>query len=197
MPKQAIHRNFNAVFRLVYHLVLVSKYRRRVFDALMLDRCKDILATLCASSGGALLECSGEADHVHALIDMPPQSPSVRPHKRAQDGSSRLLRKEFPCCQPPTGGKLSSGLQATASSQLAVRLSRSFASTWRTRPDRIDSAPIRPACRAEVGACPIGVYDGLKLAQLIQDDGPAYYQGSTHTHTTGPRPGVWVTVVPV
>lgn len=42
-----------------------------------------------------------------------------------------------------------------------------------------------------------GVNDGLKLAQLIQDDGPAYYQGSTHTHTTGPRPGVWVTVVPV
>jgi putative transposase len=96
MAKQAIHRNFNAVFRLVYHLVLVSKYRRRVFDASILARCKDILATLCVSSGGTLLECSGEADHIHALLDMPPR---VRPSDLInvlKTVSSRLLRKEFP-----------------------------------------------------------------------------------------------------
>ena len=98
MQKQAIHRNFNAVFRLVYHLVLVSKYRRHIFDARMLDRCKEILGALCASSGGALLECSGEVDHVHALIDMPPR---VRP----SDLSSRRLRKEFPSLRAAYRGK--------------------------------------------------------------------------------------------
>jgi hypothetical protein len=41
------------------------------------------------------------------------------------------------------------------------------------------------------------INDGLKAAKLIRDDSPAYYQGSTHTHTKGTRPGVWVTVVPV
>ena len=39
--------------------------------------------------------------------------------------------------------------------------------------------------------------DGLKLAGIIPDDSPEYYQGSTHTHTKGDKPGVWVTVVPV
>lgn len=105
MPKQAIHRNFNAVFRLVYHLVLVSKYRRRIFDARMLDRCKEILAALCTSSGGALLECSGEADHVHALIDMPPR---VRPSDLInvlKTVSSRRLRNEFPALRAAYRGK--------------------------------------------------------------------------------------------
>jgi len=105
MPKQAIHRNFNAVFRLVYHLVLVSKYRRRVFDATMLDRCKEILDELCRSSEGALLECSGEADHVHALIDMPPK---VRPSDLVnvlKTVSSRLLRNEFPALRAVYRGK--------------------------------------------------------------------------------------------
>jgi putative transposase len=105
MAKQAIHRNFNAVFRLVYHLVLVSKYRRRVFDARMLDRCRRILEELCASWGGALLECSGEIDHVHALIDMPPR---VRPSDLInvlKTVSSRLLRKEFPALRAAYRGK--------------------------------------------------------------------------------------------
>ena len=105
MTKQAIHRNFNAVFRLVYHLVLVSKYRRRIFDARMLDRCKEILAALCTSSGGALLECSGEADHVHALIDMPPR---VRPSDLInvlKTVSSRRLRNEFPALRAVYRGK--------------------------------------------------------------------------------------------
>ena len=34
---QALHRNSNAVFRLVYHLVLVTKYRKKVFTGPMLD----------------------------------------------------------------------------------------------------------------------------------------------------------------
>jgi len=105
MAKQALHRNFNAVYRLVYHLVLVSKYRRRIFDARALARCKGILGDLCEAWGGALLECSGEADHVHALLDMPPR---VRPSDLInvlKTVSSRRLRKEFPSLRAAYRGK--------------------------------------------------------------------------------------------
>jgi len=105
MAKQVIHHNFNAVFRLVYHLVLVSKYRRRIFDAAMLDRCGAILSDLCGAWGGELLECSGEADHVHVLIDMPPRARPSDLINNLKTVTSRRLRKEFPALRAAYRGK--------------------------------------------------------------------------------------------
>jgi putative transposase len=102
---QALHRNSNAVYRLVYHLVLVTKYRKRVFTGPMLDRCSSILGTLCAAHDGFVLECSGEGDHVHALLDLPPK---VRPSdliNLLKTVTSRRLRSEFPSLRSAYRGK--------------------------------------------------------------------------------------------
>jgi putative transposase len=102
---QALHRNSNAVYRLVYHLVLVSKFRRKVFTAPMLDRCSTILASLCVAWGGELIECNCESDHVHALLDMPPK---VRPSdliNNIKTVLSRRLRSEFPQLRAAYRGK--------------------------------------------------------------------------------------------
>ncbi len=96
MRTQVLHANGNAVFRLVYHLVLVTKYRRKILTGEMIDRASAILSDLCPAWEGQLLECSGEDDHVHALIDMPPK---VRPSDLVNNLKtvlSRRLRSEFP-----------------------------------------------------------------------------------------------------
>ena len=102
---QALHRNNNAVFRLVYHLVLVTKYRKRVLTGAMIEHARGLLADLCRAWEGALLECSGEADHLHALIDVPPK---VRPSDLVNNLKtvlSRQLRKEFPAVRTAYRGK--------------------------------------------------------------------------------------------
>ncbi len=102
---QALQRNSNAVYRLVYHLVLVTKYRRKVLTGPMLDRAAAILASLCKAWGGQLLECSGEVDHVHALLDVPPK---VRPSditNNIKTVLSRRLRSEFPSLRAAYRGK--------------------------------------------------------------------------------------------
>ena len=102
---QALHRNNNAVFRLVYHLVLVTKYRRPVLSGAMLDHARGLLVDLCRAWEGTLLECSGEADHLHALIDVPPK---VRPSDLVNNLKtvlSRQLRKEFPAVRAAYRGK--------------------------------------------------------------------------------------------
>lgn len=61
----------------------------------MVDRCAEILSRLCATQGCFVVECSGEADHVHVLLDLPPK---VRPSdliNLLKTVSSRLLRSEF------------------------------------------------------------------------------------------------------
>jgi len=102
---QALHRNANAVYRLVYHLVLVTKYRKKVLTGAMLDRASAILSGLCEAWGGRLLACSGEDDHLHALLDLPPK---VRPAdiiNNLKTVTSRRLRDEFPILRSAYRGK--------------------------------------------------------------------------------------------
>jgi len=102
---QALHRNSNAVYRLIYHLVLVTKYRKAIFTGEMVSRCGAILSDLCSTWGGTLLECSGEGDHVHGLLDLPPK---VRPSdvvNNIKTVTSRRLRAEFPALRAAYRGK--------------------------------------------------------------------------------------------
>jgi putative transposase len=92
---QALHSNGNAVFRIVYHLVLVTKYRRKVLTGPMIDRAHAVLSGLVMAQRGSVLECAGEADHLHALLDLPP---TVRPSdlvNSLKTVTSRRLRTEF------------------------------------------------------------------------------------------------------
>lgn len=102
---QELHANYNAVFRLVYHLVLVTKYRRQVFTGAMIDRAGEILSDLCVAWEGKLLESSGEADHIHALLDMPPRVRVSDLVNNLKTVTSRRLRAEFPEVREAYGGK--------------------------------------------------------------------------------------------
>jgi putative transposase len=86
-------------------LVLVTKYRRSVLSGAMIDRATTLLGELCLAWEGELVECSGEADHLHVLIDMPPK---VRPSDLVNNFKtvlSRRLRKEFPSLRAAYRGK--------------------------------------------------------------------------------------------
>ena len=71
----------------------------------MLDRASAILSGLCEAWGGRLLACSGEDDHLHALLDLPPK---VRPAdiiNNLKTVTSRRLRDEFPILRSAYRGK--------------------------------------------------------------------------------------------
>ena len=61
---------YHCVYKLTYHLVLVTKYRKKCFTGTMLDRLKEIVNDLCQKWEIELLEFNGESDHVHLLLDM-------------------------------------------------------------------------------------------------------------------------------
>lgn len=93
---QELRTTNNAVFRLVLHLVLVTKYRRPVLTSEMLTRAAEIMKDVAARWECALLECQGDADHLHALLEVLPR---VRPSdlvNNLKTVTSRRLRKEFP-----------------------------------------------------------------------------------------------------
>ncbi|MBA3789605.1 IS200/IS605 family transposase [Patescibacteria group bacterium] len=90
-----VRRGSHSVFSIHLHLVFVTKYRRKVFTAAMLERMTDILAGVCRKAKSVLIEFNGEADHVHLLIDLHPDNNISALIGSLKSASSRILRQEF------------------------------------------------------------------------------------------------------
>ena len=61
-----------AVFNLTVHIVLVTKYRRKVIDAAMKTELERVFRSVLASWDSELIEFNCEADHAHLLVSFPP-----------------------------------------------------------------------------------------------------------------------------
>ena len=61
-------RGRHCVFALHAHLVFVTKYRRKVFTANVLNDMRGLFAAVCGDFAAALVEMDGEDDHVHLLV---------------------------------------------------------------------------------------------------------------------------------
>jgi len=86
---------YHCTYNLNYHLVIVTKYRRKCINKPMLDSLENIFTELCQKWECELLEFNGEKDHVHLLLSL---NPKVQPSKfvnNIKTVSSRLIRKEF------------------------------------------------------------------------------------------------------
>lgn len=95
MEKVKPNKLHHCTFLLSYHFVFVTKCRRKVLTALMLDRLREIVGSLCDSWGGRLVEMNGEADHVHLLLELSPKAAPSVVANNFKTVTSRLLRKEF------------------------------------------------------------------------------------------------------
>lgn len=77
------------------HLVLVTKYRRKVFTLEMMTRLKEILNDLCEKWDCKLIEFNGEQDHIHLLFQYYPQMEIPKFVNNIKTVTSRRLRSEF------------------------------------------------------------------------------------------------------
>lgn len=89
------NKNCHSQYRLEYHLVLVTKYRKPCITPEMLQYLKEECSRLLALSGTELLEMNGEADHIHLLISAPPQVCLANVINSLKSSTSRLVRKKY------------------------------------------------------------------------------------------------------
>ena len=89
-------RNQHSVYLLYYHLILVVKYRRKVFDDAVSVRAKEIFSYIAPSYGITLEEWNHEEDHVHVIFRAKPATEISRFINAYKSASSRLLKKEYP-----------------------------------------------------------------------------------------------------
>jgi putative transposase len=95
MIKQGLKSHFHCVYNLQYHLVLVTKYRRKCFTQEILDFLKDTSEELCQKWDCRLVEFGGEEDHIHLLISCHPSMQMSIFVNNLKTVTSRLTRKKF------------------------------------------------------------------------------------------------------
>lgn len=79
------------------HLVFVTKYRRELFTAEILNDLRGIFANVCTDFESELVEFDGEDDHVHLLVNYPPKVSVSALVNSLKGVSSRLIRlKKYP-----------------------------------------------------------------------------------------------------
>lgn len=90
-----LDNNAHSVFLLYYHLVLVVKYRREVFDDEISNRAKEIFEYISPNYNITLQEWNHDKDHVHILFKAHPKSEISKFINAYKSASSRLLKKRI------------------------------------------------------------------------------------------------------
>jgi len=80
-----------------YHIVLVPRYRHRVFlDASLQKRCEELLRNDAAREGFLIYELQVAPDHVHLFLGIGPTQSISEAIRQLKCNSARTLFKEYP-----------------------------------------------------------------------------------------------------
>ena len=88
--------NAHSAFLLYYHLIMVTKYRRKVINDDISARGKEIFEYIAPNYGITLEEWNHDKDHVHVMFRAQPKSEISKFINAYKSASSRLLKKEYP-----------------------------------------------------------------------------------------------------
>lgn len=91
-----LDHNQHSVYSLYYHLIMVTKYRRKVIDHDISMRGREIFERIALGYGITLEEWNHDRDHVHVMFRAIPATEISKFINAYKSASSRLLKKEFP-----------------------------------------------------------------------------------------------------
>jgi putative transposase len=96
MSQIKLRSGSHSVFSIHLHVVLVTKYRRKVLTEEMIEDSKEIFTKILDSHQCFLSHCNGESDHLHLLLDIHPNNNISNLIGSLKSATSRILRKKYP-----------------------------------------------------------------------------------------------------
>ena len=91
-----LDNNNHSVFLMYYHLVIVTKYRRKVIDETISQRLREIFDYMAVNYNISVTEWNDDKDHIHILFKAQPNSELSKFINAYKSASSRLIKKEYP-----------------------------------------------------------------------------------------------------
>lgn len=83
------------VYSIQYHIVWCVKYRKKILTPKIENKLIEILNKIANDNNFQILECNGDLDHIHLLVNCSPQHYIPDMIKALKGVSARLLMKEY------------------------------------------------------------------------------------------------------
>lgn len=93
---QQYRRNSHTISLVNYHLVWIPKRRKKVLVGDVEKRLRQIIWETCQEKDWVVIALEIMSDHVHLLVNVPPNVAAHEVVKSIKGRSSRYLRQEFP-----------------------------------------------------------------------------------------------------
>ena len=85
----------HCVYDCRYHIVWITKYRRKCLDGKISARLSAVLTGVCGELHVRIIRMGTEEDHVHLYVSIPPVQPVPYVVKMLKGRSAKVIRKEF------------------------------------------------------------------------------------------------------
>ena len=79
-----------------YHLVWITKYRKKVLIGKIGSRAREIIRQVCEKYGVEIIRGNISPEHVHIFVSIPPHHAVSKIVQNIKGRSSRILQQEFP-----------------------------------------------------------------------------------------------------
>lgn len=104
MPRPAnIYHSHHATYVLKYHIVWITKYRRRKFIEEKRTRCKEVLHSICVEYEWIPETLEVSSDHIHLYLVTDPADRPCDVVAILKSKSASVLKQEFPELQAGKG----------------------------------------------------------------------------------------------
>lgn len=91
-----LKRNSNAVYLLNYHIILVVKYRKKIFvNDEIIERAKELMRKISDENDVEVINQEYGDDHIHLMVSTKPTLQLTKYINLLKGHSARALRKEF------------------------------------------------------------------------------------------------------
>ncbi len=82
--------------KLMYHLVWIPKYRKRILRGSIAKRIEELLRQCAEVNSWEIHELNIQVDHVHMLVQLKPSLSISKVVQLFKGGSSKKIREEYP-----------------------------------------------------------------------------------------------------
>jgi len=92
---QHYRKTSHTVYDIKYHLVWITKYRKRVLTGVLAVRVRSLIREICKANEVEIIKGHISSDHVHLFVSVPPHISVSKLMQYIKGKSSRKVMSEF------------------------------------------------------------------------------------------------------
>jgi len=92
---QKYRKTSHTVYDIKYHIVWITKYRKRILTGELAKRVRELIREVCKANEVEIIKGHVSVDHVHLFVSVPPHISVSKLMQYIKEKSSRKVMSEF------------------------------------------------------------------------------------------------------